>query len=104
MEVQHLTTTDGVFALNEDVLCIYADLDLLIEHTDLSPMERQTIKYVMEGYALPDIAEHFGKTRQTFEVLFKRAVRKLVKQNNAEWEEWSGGRIDDGEWDKEDKA
>ena len=49
----------------------------------------------MKGYSLPDIAEHFKKTRQQFEILFKRAVKKIVKINNADWEEWSGGRIDD---------
>ena len=42
-----------------------------------------------------DIAEYFGKTRQTFEVIFKRAVRKIVKRNNADWEEYTGGRLDD---------
>ena len=84
-----------MFALNEDVLCIYADLDSLIERADLSPMEMETVRYLMKGYALSDIAFHFGKARQAYELLFKRAVKKIVKQNNADWEAWSGGRIDD---------
>lgn len=84
-----------MFALNEDVLCIYADLDSLIERTELSPLERETVEYLMKGYSLPDIADHFKKTRQQFEVLFKRAVKKIVKTNNTDWEKWSGGRIDD---------
>ena len=90
-----MLTTDGVFSLNEDVLCIYADLDALIERTDLSPTERNIIKYMMQGYTLADIAYHFGKTRGTYDTLFKRAVKKIVKRNNADWEEWTGGRIDD---------
>ena len=90
-----LLTTNGVFALNEDILCIYADLDSLIQRTDLSPLEQETVLYLMKGYSLPDIAEHFGKTRQLFEIVFKRAVRKIVKRNNTDWEEWTGGRIDD---------
>jgi len=84
-----------VFALNEDIICIYVDLDDLIERTDLSPTERATIQYLMKGYSLPDIAYHFGKTRQTFEILFKRAVKKIVKRNEMDWEEFTGGRIDD---------
>lgn len=84
-----------MFALNEDVICLYTDLESLIDRTDLSPMERETVEYLMRGYSLPDIADHFGKTRQTFEVIFKRAVRKIVKRNDADWEEWTGGRIDD---------
>lgn len=87
--------TDGVFALNEDVLCIYADLDSLIDRAELSDAEKTTIKYMMQGYALTDIAEHFGKTRQSFEILFKRAVKKIVKRNNADWEECTGARLDD---------
>lgn len=84
-----------MFALNEDVICIYAYLDSLIERTDLSPMERDAVNFLMKGYTLPDIAEYFGKTRQTFEVIFKRAVKKLVKRNDADWEEYTGGRLDD---------
>ena len=94
-EPQHLLTTDGVFSLNEDVLCVYADLDDLIERSSLSPMEKNTVQYLMKGYTLQDIAEYLGKTRQTCEVLFKRAVRKIVTLNNSEWERWSGGRLDD---------
>ena len=81
--------------MNEDVLCIYADLDSLIERADLSPAESETVLYLMKGYMIADIAEYFGKTRGTCETLFKRAVRKIVKRNNADWEEWTGGRIDD---------
>ena len=58
-------------------------------------MERETVTYLMKGYSLPDIAAHFGKTRQTYENLFKRAVEKIVECNNQDWEEWTGGRMDD---------
>lgn len=88
-------TTDGVFELNEDALCIYADLDRLIETADLSPLERKTVEFLMYGYSITDIAENFGKTRQSYEIMFKRAVKKIVAKNNKDWEEWSGGRIDD---------
>lgn len=84
-----------MFSINEDIICIYTDLDALIDRTDLSPTERETINYLMRGYSLPDIAYHFGKSRQTFEILFKRAVKKIVKRNDKDWEEWTGGRIDD---------
>ena len=87
--------TDGVFALNEDVLCIYADLDSLIGRAGLSDAEENTIKLMMRGYSLTDIAEHYGKARQSFEILFKRAVKKIVKRNNADWEDCTGARLDD---------
>ena len=87
-----------MFALNEDILCIYADLDSLIERSGLSDQEQLTVNLLMKGYALYDIAEHYGKSRQNFDILFRRAVKKIVKRNNADWEEYTGGRIDDGEW------
>ena len=90
--------TDGVFALNEDILCIYADLDSLIEKAGLSDQELLTVKLLMKGYIISDIADHYGKARQTFEILEKRAIKKIVKQNNANWEETTGARLDDGEW------
>lgn len=93
-----MLTTDGVFPLNEDVICIYADLDSLIERAGLSEQEKLTIDLLMQGYTLPDIAEHYGKSRQNYEILMKRACKKIVKRNNTDWEECTGARLDDGEW------
>ena len=98
VEPTHVLTTEGVFALNEDILCVYADLDSLIERAGLSESERLTVDLLMKGYILSDIAEHYGKSRQNFDILLRRAVKKIVKRNNADWEECTGGRIDDGEW------
>lgn len=90
--------TDCVFPLNEDVLCIYADLDSLIERAGLSKQECLTVDLLMKGYILADIAEHYGKSKQNFDILFRRAVKKIVKRNNMDWEECTGARLDDGEW------
>lgn len=95
IEQANVLTTEGVFSLNEDVICLYADLDSLIERAGLSQNERLTVDLAMRGYALADIADHYGKTRQNFEILFRRAVKKIVKRNNADWEECTGGRLDD---------
>lgn len=77
------------------MICIYADLDSLIERAGLSDAERVTVGYMMQGYGLSDIAAHFGKTRQSLEILFKRAVKKIVRQNNKDWEACTGARLDD---------
>ena len=77
------------------MICIYTDLDSLIKRADLSPMERNIVQYLMKGYGLADIAFHFGQARQSFESYFRRAVKKIVKQNTADWEAHTGGRIDD---------
>lgn len=76
-----------MFPLNEDVLCTYVSLDSLIERAELSGAERATIKLMMQGYSLADIAEHYGRTRQNFDILFRRAVKKIVQRNNDDWME-----------------
>ena len=95
VEPTHVLTTEGVFALNEDILCIYADLDSLIERAGLSKNERLTVDLLMRGYIISDIAEHYGKSRQNFEILLKRAVNKIVKRNDEDWAELHGVRSDD---------
>lgn len=84
-----------MFPLNEDVLCLYADLDSLIERCGLSGAEHDTLKFVMDGYSLADIAEQCGKARQTVEIFFNRAVKKIVRQNNADWEKTHHAVIED---------
>ena len=58
-------------------------------------MEQKTVEWVMYGYTIKDIADNFGKSRQLYDILLKRAVKKIVKQNNIEWEEYTGGRLED---------
>ena len=91
----NILDTEGVFELNEDAVCIYADLDSLIRRAGLSDAELVTIRHMMEGYTIADIADHYGKTWQNYEILFRRAVKKIVKRNNADWEECKGARLDD---------
>lgn len=77
------------------MICVYADIDRLLGKAGLSDGEMVIVGWVMKGYSLTDIAEHYGKTRQNFEILFKRAVKKIVKANNKEWEECTGATLED---------
>lgn len=79
--------------MNDDAICIYADIDRLISKADLSPMEGQVVAFLMQGYSLSDIAEHFGHARQTAGVIFDRAVEKIVAANNEEWKEVYGNFV-----------
>lgn len=50
-----------------------------------SPRETIVIEDLMYGYTSADIADRLGVARQTVDVMFKRAVRKIVESNNAHW-------------------
>lgn len=54
--------SNGVFPFSEPVLCTYIDLDMLIEETELTSAEEQTVNYLMRGYSMSDIAECCGTT------------------------------------------
>lgn len=41
----------------------------------------------MQGYGFADIAERYGKTRQTIYAMFKRAVSKICARNDEVWRE-----------------
>ena len=71
---------------------MYADHDSLIARCGLSKQEKLTVDLLMKGYMLSDIADHYQKPRQAFELLMKRAVKKIVRQNNEDWADWSDGR------------
>lgn len=77
---------NGAFPMQDDVVCIYTDLDRLIQNAGLSPLEDQVVGFLMEGYTLSDIADHLGHARQTAGVVLDRAVDKIVAANNAQWE------------------
>lgn len=78
--------TSGIFLFSEPILCVYVDLENLIEQCKLTAEERRVVKYLMLGYSAADIGERLGKTRQTIDVHFKRAVEKICKKNNENWE------------------
>ncbi len=79
--------SDGVFPLEEDVICTYLDLDSLIDGCGLSDAELETVQYLMQGYSISDIADYRGQAKQTTDTLFSRAVEKVVAENNRRWME-----------------
>lgn len=79
--------SSGVFLFSEAIICVYVDLEKLIETCGLSKGERFTVDKVMLGYTFLDLEEVYGKSRQTFEKQFNRAVDKICKQNDTHWNE-----------------
>lgn len=80
-----MAETSGVFLFSEPILCTYIDLEKLIAECGMTREEHRVVKYLMLGYSSADIGERFGKTRQTVDIHFKRAVNKICKKNNENW-------------------
>lgn len=82
-----INSTAGVSQFSEPILITYIALEKLIGSCGMSPMEQKTVDYLMMGYSAADIADHLGKTRQTVETYFKRAVAKICERNDEMWHE-----------------
>lgn len=80
------TETSGIPRFNDAVICTYADLDRLISECGLSKSEMYTIRMLMRGYTVMDIAEMNGIKHPTVSVWFRRAVQKICKQNVSRWD------------------
>lgn len=77
--------TDGVNLGGEPIICTYIDLESLICGCSFSAREQQVLDDLMYGYTSQDISERLSVTRQTVDVIFKRAVKKIVEENNRRW-------------------
>lgn len=78
--------TDGINLGGEPIICTYIDLERLISSCEFSSREKQILDDLMYGYTSADIAERFAVTRQTVDVIFRRAVKKIVEENNRIWD------------------
>ena len=78
-------STDGVNLGGEPIICTYIDLEMLIDGCSFSQREKSILDDLMYGYTSQDIADRLSVTRQTVDVMFKRAVKKIVEENNRRW-------------------
>ena len=79
--------SNGVVPFSEPVLVTYIDLDRLIGEANLTRAEMRIIYFLMDGYSISDIAQRYGKARQTIDVLVVRAVNKICEADRRRWEE-----------------
>ena len=77
--------TDGINLGGEPIICTYIDLEMLIDACNFSSRERLVLDDLMYGYNSQDIADSLAVARQTIDVIFKRAVKKIVEENNRRW-------------------
>jgi DNA-binding NarL/FixJ family response regulator len=78
--------TSGTPVINEDMLCLYIDLDRLIERASLSPLQQTVVTEVMKGYSITDIAEELTVSKQLVATSLSRAADKIAETNNRGWE------------------
>ena len=79
----------GAAPMSEPITVTYLDLDHLIATASLTDSQHRTIELLMRGWSEKDIAEQAGCSREGVVMLFRRAVKKIVRQNNADWKRYA---------------
>lgn len=93
------SVSNGVPPFDEDILCVYIDLDRAIAKCGLSPMQLEIVNEMMKGYSISDIADVYYDqqiTKQGVLIQFHRAVDKICKYADAVNTEWANKRLKDG--------
>lgn len=95
-ETDNPAVSNGVPPFDEDIICVYIDLDRVIERCGLSDMQMLVVKEMMKGYSAQDIGENCFEQvtqRQSINVQFNRAVEKISKYASAENDEYLKGKL-----------
>lgn len=71
--------------LVEDIICLYVDLDRLIEAVQFPASEAFVLGKVMEGYTIGDLSDIYGGSRQAYSGYYRRAIGKIVKESQEQW-------------------
>ena len=80
-----LSSDFDLASLKEDVICIYADLDRLIEKARLNDVQKEFIELYMKGYTEKDIAETYNRKEVTVNSTINSACKKIVEANFESW-------------------
>ena len=93
-----LSSDFDLVSLKEDVICIYADLDRLIEKARLNDIQKEFIELYMKGYTEKDIAEIHNRKEVTVNSTINSACKKIVEANFESWKLdyifWNIKRVD----------
>lgn len=84
----NINQAGDTFEFNQELICLYASLDVVLEKIDFSEKQDKLLKLIFEGNTLNDICNmKIGYKKSATYDLFDRMVKKIVKVNNEDWKE-----------------
>lgn len=72
--------------LDEHLICLYADLDTLLEEVDFTQGQGRLVDRLMEGYTLSDVAMELGVSKQSVHRQLQRIVLKIITTHQTRWQ------------------
>lgn len=86
--------------VNQEVVVLYADLDVLIEKSGLSESQTALLKLVGSGLEVSDVAYMLGVDEKLVSKSINAACRRIVRHNNRDWSLWAHFTYIKSEWKK----
>lgn len=81
-----ILSSDGdLIKHKESIICIYADLDSLLEKADLNNRQNEIINLYMEGYNEKEIAYILNDDMRNINGIIYSVCKKLCEINNESW-------------------
>lgn len=75
--------------VNQEVVVLFADMDVLIEKSQLLQDQNALVKLLGSGLEMEDVANLLGLEVRRVERCVDKLCRKIVEQNNIEWSTWA---------------
>jgi transposase-like protein len=78
-------TVGSIFSVDEEILCIYMDLERLIKKCNFNKKQLDIINLYFKGYATSDICDVLGYKESSVDRMMETIAKKIVEQNNIEY-------------------
>lgn len=73
------------FDFNQELLALYASLDMIIKKIELKEKDEIFLKLVFEGNTIPDVINIHKYPRKTAYRTLNRIVSRIIEVNNNDW-------------------
>lgn len=84
--------------VNQELIALYADLDGLIDRTELDEADLNIIHALELGYNFADLADMLGVDVRVVTTKCRGIARKIARRNNREWAMWANFNYVKTDW------
>lgn len=84
-DIEKMDIADDVKPFNQDIICLFMDLDSLIEKANLTEKHRKIIHLYEQGFSDEDIAEHYKQDEREIEYTLDTICKKIKSKNDELW-------------------
>lgn len=81
----HYNFAGTILPMNQELICVFVDLDRLIHKVKLSKKQLFIISKLMQGYSEEEVAESLNNEVSTINRTLDTISRKIKKINDNEW-------------------